>query len=124
MIEKKIMQTTEPISVFLVDDDKAFFTSLKHHLQQKFKTSIALMGFTSGEDCLKYSYLRPDIVVLDYYLNNENPVAMTGIEVLQKLKSESKDMIVIMLSAQDTMEVAVTCVKNGAYEYVNPIYAI
>lgn len=75
--------------------------------------------FTNGEDCLKKIGDNPDIVVLDYYLNDdENPNAMDGLEVLKKIKETSEDSAVIMLSGQDKLQVAIDSIKNGAYEYV------
>jgi two-component system OmpR family response regulator len=106
-------------SVFLVDDDKMFLSSLKNTLNQQFRSGVEISTFTSGEDCLKELEANPDIVVLDYYLNDDqHPNAMDGMEVLRKIKENSQDSMVIMLSAQDKLQVALDSIKNGAYEYI------
>jgi len=106
-------------SVFLVDDDKMFLSSLKNSLSNQFKSGVEVSTFTSGEDCLKQIGDNPDIVVLDYYLNDgQHPNAMDGLEVLKRIKEASEDSAVIMLSGQDKLQVALDSIKNGAYEYI------
>jgi len=114
------MKTSQnSFSVFLVDDDKMFLSSLKTSLTQQFKSGIEVSTFTSGEECLKKVEDNPDIIVLDYYLNDDqHPQAMDGLEVLRKIKENSEDSTVIMLSGQDKLQVAIDSIKNGAYEYV------
>ena len=107
-----------PFIIFLVDDDKLFLSSLMHKLNERFKTEIKIITFTTGEDCLKELYLDPDIIILDHYLNSEYPDAINGIQVLKKIKSENNNATVVMLSSQDKLEVAAESIKYGAFEYV------
>ena len=119
------MNTLSPYSVFLVDDDKMFLTSLKNNLRNKFGNMLKISEFTKGEECIENleshgdSTPPPDIVILDYYLADDtDPEIQSGVKVLRKVKSRSNDTTVIMLSGEDKMQVAVDCIKNGAYEYV------
>lgn len=119
------MNTQDAYSVFLVDDDKMFLTSLKNTLQKKFGNLLKISEYSSGEDCIqeienhKDADAPPDMVILDYYLNDgEHPNALSGAKVLQEVKSLSHDTTVIMLSGEDKLDVAIDCVKHGAYEYV------
>lgn len=114
------MKTSAPFSVFLVDDDKMFLSSLKNTLSSQFKSDIEISTFTNGEECLQSINGKPDIVVLDYYLNDdEHPDAMDGMKVLKQIKHNgSRDIMVIMLSGQDKLQIALDSIKNGAYEYV------
>src|ERR1051326_1906596 len=114
------MENTEPIPVFLVDDDRMFLSSLKYDLGEKFKSDIRITTFTSGEECLeKVKPGMPGIIILDYYLNDDGkPDGMDGLQVLRKIKDISKETTVIMLSAQDKLQIALDAIKNGAYEYV------
>jgi two-component system OmpR family response regulator len=114
------MKTNNSFSVFLVDDDKMFLSSLKNTLTSEFKTSIEVSTFTNGEECLQHINGKPDIIVLDYLLNNdETPQAMDGMKVLKEVKKiDERDIVVIMLSGQDKLQVALDAIKNGAYEYV------
>jgi two-component system, OmpR family, response regulator len=114
------MKTQDKYSVFLVDDDKMFLASLKNSLQQQFGSSLEVSEYTTGEDFIdNMEGDKPDMVILDYYLNDEeHPDAMDGIRVLKEIKSVSKDIVVIMLSGQDKLQVAIDSIKNGAYEYI------
>ena len=114
------MKTQDSVSVFLVDDDKMFLSSLKNTLSSEFKSGIEVSTFTSGEECLQKVNGKPDIMVLDYLLNNdEHPQAMDGMSVLKEVKKiDDRDVLVIMLSGQDKLQVALDSIKNGAYEYV------
>ena len=113
------MDAKSEYSVFLVDDDKMFLTSLKNSLVQQFGNSVKVVEYTTGEDCISHLDVSPDIIILDYYLNDEeHPDAMDGLRALREIKSISKDAVVIMLSGQDKLQVAIDSIKNGAYEYI------
>jgi two-component system, OmpR family, response regulator len=113
------MDATSEYSVFLVDDDKMFLVSLKNSLEHQFGKSLKVSEYTTGEECINHIEEAPDIVILDYYLNDEeHPDGINGIEVLREIKSVSKDIVVIMLSGQDKLQVAIDSIKNGAYEYI------
>jgi two-component system, OmpR family, response regulator len=113
------MEPQNEYSVFLVDDDKMFLTSLKTSLTRQFGPSLKISEYTTGEECIQNIDTPPDIVILDYYLNDDkDPDTLDGIKVLRKIKSASNDSVVIMLSGEDKLQVAIDSVKNGAYEYI------
>lgn len=113
------MKTKDVLSVCVVDDDDLFLKSLKHYLQEKWQSKIKINTFHSGEEFLRYAPKhKTDIVILDYVLNSFYPFAMNGLSVLQKIKQESPEMKVIILSGQDKMEIALDSLKNGAFDYV------
>ena len=102
--------------IFIVDDDPMYLEALEYQLKHLQKYDI--YSFKTGEICLENMWHNPKIVVLDYYLNSDNPTAIDGIEVLKKIKSEYPETEVIMLSSQDNMEVAINTIDEGAYDYV------
>jgi DNA-binding NtrC family response regulator len=95
-----------------------FLKSLEHHLQEKLKDKVKIKTFGTGESCLKKLDQKPDIVVLDYFLNSQDQHAMNGMQVLERIKLNYPDVYVIMLSGQDNMQVAVNSMKYGAFDYV------
>lgn len=113
-------KTRKVISVFLVDDNKSYLTMLAHYLHKHFKSKIQIDLFVNGEDCLKEIEKKPtvEIVILDYYLNGKLKNAMNGLQVLKKIKKANSEIIVIMLSADDRLQIATDCMTFGAYEYV------
>lgn len=107
------------MSVFIVDDDPMQAEMTKDTLA-KFR-NFNIQTFGTGEEALKAirtSGIQPDIVVLDYYLNSKDVDAANGLAVLRKLMELPNDPFVIMVSGQDRIEVAVNCIKFGAFDYV------
>ncbi|MEO5890368.1 MAG: response regulator [Ferruginibacter sp.] len=110
------MSTNKKVYIFLVDDDPMYLKLLNSELSEK--TEYVIATFSTGERCLESLSERPDIVVLDYYLNGIEKNALNGSETLTRIKAEYPDLPVIMLSAQDKIEVAVNCMKLQAFEYI------
>lgn len=102
--------------LFLVDDEPIQNEMLKDYLSERFIYDIKI--FDNGEEALKNMHLNPEIIVLDYYLNSNNPNARNGIEVIKDIKDKYPDTQIIALSGQDKIEVAIDTIKYGAYDYV------
>jgi two-component system nitrogen regulation response regulator NtrX len=58
---------------------------------------------------------RPNLIILDIWLNNS---ALDGMGLLEVLKVEFPDIPVIMISGHGNIETAVTAIKNGAYDFI------
>lgn len=107
---------SDKIKIFLVDDDALFLKSLQiefmHH------TDFIVETFATGELCLQSLSKRPDVIILDYHLNGIDPHAMNGIETLDKIKENDPEIPVVMLSSQDKIDVAISCMHHRAFDYV------
>jgi DNA-binding NarL/FixJ family response regulator len=110
------MKNGNKINLFLVDDDALFLKSLEteflHH------TDFTVETFATGELCLENLSHAPDVIILDYHLNGIDKNAMNGIETLDKIKSINPDIPVVMLSSQDKIDVAISCMHHRAFDYV------
>lgn len=105
--------------IYLVDDDVKTLIMYKHQLEKRIEHPLDVHVFAYGENCLdRMEEQKADIIVLDYYLNAIREDAMTGIEVLGKIKAMSPQTEVIMISGQEDMETAIQCIRNGAYDYI------
>lgn len=106
----------EKIKLFLVDDDAVFLKALEieflHH------TDFTVETFASGELCLENLSHNPDVIILDYHLDGIDKTAMNGIETLDKIKAINPDIPVVMLSSQDKIDVAISCMHHRAFDYV------
>lgn len=102
--------------LFLVDDEPIQNEMLKDFLNERFLFDIKL--FSTGEEALENMHLNPEIVVLDYFLNANNPNAKNGVEILKQIKDTNPTTQVVALSGQDNIEVAIDTMKYGAYDYV------
>lgn len=110
------MKNGDKIKLFLVDDDALFLKLLEIDFLEH--GDFVIETFATGELCLANLLQEPDIIVLDYYLNGIDPNAMNGVDTLDKLKQIDPDLPVIILSSQDSIEVAINCMHHQAYDYV------
>ena len=104
------------INVFLVDDDALYLRLLE--IQFLEIGGYEIESFSSGEECLENLAKKPDLIVLDYFLNSVNKDAKNGIEILDQIKEHNDHIPVVILSAQDKIEVAIDCMHHGAFDYV------
>lgn len=113
---EKIGGETQEIKIFLVDDDKSYLYALGFYLKKELKYTIYC--YETGEECLKNLHLNPQLIVLDYYLNTEEPDAINGLDTLKLIKRRKPKTKVVMLSGQETLGVAISSLKSGAFTYV------
>ncbi|MEI6900793.1 MAG: response regulator [Bacteroidota bacterium] len=106
----------EKVKLFLVDDDAVFLKSLEIEFLQV--ADFIIETFATGELCIKNLAHNPDVIILDYMLDGIDRNAMNGIEVLDKIKAFDPDIPVVMLSAQDKIDVAINCMHHKAFDYV------
>ena len=99
------------IKIFLVDDDPMFINTLKSLLKDK---RAVIKTFSNGEDCLDNIQESPQIIVLDYALND----SLNGVQVLNKIKQYSPDTRVIILSGNTKSAIKADTLKYGAYDYI------
>lgn len=104
--------------IFVVDDDTKVLTMSKHYIEKNSAYEVEVATFVTGEEALAKIDQKPDVVILDYYFDAANPEALNGIQIQERIKAESPDTEVIMISGQDDMEVALETIRKGAYDYI------
>ena len=97
--------------VFIVDDDP-FYVEMMYHLLQK-EGMHNILTFSSGVNCLEQIHLNPEIIFLDYQMD-----VYTGYEPLRKIKRYNPNAFVVMVSAQEDIDIAVETLKHGAFDYI------
>ena len=98
--------------IFLVDDDVLCLNLYNQFLKQLGYHNVHM--FDNGNDCLtNLDTLNPDIIFLDYNMDDLN-----GIDVLKQIKKFNPSIIVLFISGQEDIEVAVNTIKHGALDYV------
>jgi len=102
--------------IFVVEDDNFFLELVTDDLSEN--EAYIVKGFSSAESCLDELHQNPDVIVLDFYLDKENPDAMNGMEALDKIVASTPASKVIMLSGQDSLDTATTLLDKGAFDYV------
>jgi two-component system, OmpR family, response regulator len=108
---------TKPMTtIFLVDDDMVFLKMMQVQLMED--PTFKIQTFPTGEKCLANLSVQPDIIILDFHLNGIEKEAKNGLETLDLIREFNKDLPVIMLSSQDKIEVAISCMHHGAMDYI------
>jgi two-component system OmpR family response regulator len=110
------MKTKDKTKIFLVDDDTVFLKLLEIEFHQN--TDFEIETFATGELCIENLSHNPDIIILDYFLDGIVKTAMNGIQTLDKIKESDPTIPVVMLSSQDKIDVAITCMHHKAFDYV------
>jgi DNA-binding NtrC family response regulator len=96
--------------LFVVDDEDTardgISLALKKHYQVR--------GYANAETALDAMNSEiPDLVLLDIGLPG-----MSGVEALEKIRSDFPDVLVIMITAFEDTPTVVSAMKHGAYDYL------
>ncbi|MDP3461502.1 MAG: response regulator [Bacteroidales bacterium] len=110
------MSKENKVKIFLVDDDVVFLKLLEIEFLEN--GDFLIETYVSGEQCVENLANKPDIIILDYLLDGVDKNAMNGLDTLDQIKSIDPEIPVIILSAQDKIEVAVNCMHHKATDYV------
>jgi CheY-like chemotaxis protein len=84
------------LTIFIVDDDKIYLSLLRNSLK---RDNFSIYDFTSGEECIEYLDLKPDLAILDYHLDGTNPYAMRGDKISEIISQKSPHTEVIIISS-------------------------
>ncbi|MFZ1612160.1 MAG: response regulator [Chitinophagales bacterium] len=110
------MRNTKEI-VFIVDDEPMHAQMMEDHLKTDFPF-FEIYTYKTGEQCNDNMDKNPGIVILDYHLDAVDKQARSGMEILGHIKKNYPDTEVIMISGQDKIDIAVECMREGAYDYI------
>lgn len=104
--------------VFLVDDDELIVSMLSRALRgEGYEVNSETITFTAVVE--KIAAWLPDVVLLDLKLPS-----ITGLEILEKVKTNQIDTQVVMLTSDDHVETAIKCMKLGAADYLTKPFNI
>ncbi len=110
------MTSKHKLKLFLVDDDAVFLKLLEIELREH--ADFEIETYPTGELCIENLSNNPDIIILDYHLNGIHKDIMNGIETLDYIKTMKPLIPVVMLSAQNEIDVAINCMNHKAFDYV------
>ena len=106
-----------PINVLVVDDEAVLAEMVSMALRYE-GWNIATAG--DGAAALESARLqRPDVVVLDVMLPD-----MSGLDVLRKLREESPQLPVLLLTAKDALEDRIAGLTAGGDDYVTKPFSL
>ena len=105
------------IKLFLVEDDEFALEVMKDRFSDNKQLEVSV--FATAEECITKIGEKPEVVVLDFFLNKVNEKAMNGAEALDLILKSSELTKVIMLTGQFDLTTAEELMKRGAYYYIS-----
>ena len=103
-------------SILIVDDEVGARESLRMILKNEYEVFLAK---NAEEAFLRIKEHAPDVILLDIILPD-----LDGLKVLEIVKQNDPDAIVIMITATKTVKTAVEAMKLGAYDYVTKPFEV
>lgn len=105
-----------PLPIVLVDDEPHITKTSELILNSYGITNVAV--FNDGREVLPFLADRQAAtIVLDLHMPN-----ISGLELLEKITRDFPQIPVILMTAIDNLEMAVNCIKAGAFDYlVKPV---
>jgi two-component system response regulator HydG len=97
--------------VLVIDDDRDMCLLLKKFLE---RNNYEVIDFTSGKKALAwYEENMPDLVLCDLRLED-----ISGMEILQKMKSVNPALPFLIITGYSDVRSAVEIMRHGAYDYI------
>jgi two-component system, OmpR family, response regulator len=102
--------------IFFVDDDKMMLNLMEYTF--KCREGFEVKSYFSGEECIRNLNLKPELIVLDYYLGSIEENSMSGLDTLRKINAFNPTIPVIILSREKDRNTIAEFIKQGAMKYV------
>jgi CheY-like chemotaxis protein len=101
--------------VFFVDDEPMFINLLEYTF--KCRDGYITKAFTNGEECIANLHLNPDLVVVDFFLE-DNLSEMSGLDVVKIVKETKPNTPVIILSGNNDESAIAEAKSAGVTDYI------
>ncbi len=103
-------QETWP-TVLIIDDESAIVDTLRILLKNEGFAAHVAFGGKQGID--QIAAVRPDIIISDIRMPG-----FGGLDILSAARAQDPDMPVILMTAQASLQSAISAVNDGAFHYV------
>jgi DNA-binding NarL/FixJ family response regulator len=119
------MTANSIIKFFIVEDDNAFRSILKDILRKVEEgflqdgVSFEIESFFSIAEAQARIYTMPDIVLLDYYIVDDNFNQVTSDKLLQDIIELDKNIKVIIVSGEEKPDIVKNLKALGAAYYIS-----
>jgi len=105
--------------ILIVDDERDIRELISDILEDEgFTTSLA----GSSDECIaELDAGLPKLIILDIWLKDSK---LDGIDILKKVKRETPEIPVVIISGHGNIEIAVAAIKQGAYDFIEKPFNI
>jgi two-component system chemotaxis response regulator CheY len=97
----------------LIVDDQRSIRAMLHAMIAQLGGEVVGEAQDGEEAVTKCLELQPDIVLMDI-----NMPKMDGVEALKRINASNPEVLVIMLTSQNTAEVVRECIMHGAKNFL------
>ena len=106
-----IQSTENRPTILIIDDESAIVDTLRILLKNEGYAAHVAFGGKQGLD--QIAAIRPDIIISDIRMPG-----VGGLDVLSAAKAQDPDTPVILMTAQASLQSAISAVNDGAFHYV------
>ena len=101
--------------LLVVDDDLGVLRQLRWALDGEYEVLTA----SNREEALEiFKRSHPELVALDVNLSGTDKTSREGLDILEEIKSNNSSLSkVIMITGNDTKEIALEAIQKGAFDY-------
>jgi DNA-binding NtrC family response regulator len=115
------MKQFSNLNLWICDDDQIFLKNLSKSISA---LNHNVTTFTDPNDTITAlqnigANLAPDIIFLDLHIGDDS-----GLSFIKKIKHINSTIEVIMISGTDTLDAVVSCMQQGAYNYLKKPFTI
>ncbi len=119
------MSGKKEIKIFIIEDDFVFIEiltnlidSINEEIEDK-KIILSYQTFYSAKEAGFELSCNPDIVLLDYFIMDDELNADTGTKLLKDIKEHDSTIDVLVISGQENPEIKEELLKKGATAYIS-----
>lgn len=118
------MSRLKKIKIIIIEDDVYYSELLsKHIINHLTKEESGLVydirSYRSAEECLEHLEKDTDIVIMDYYLENDyGDIPFPGLDLLQSINDYCIKARTVVMSADDNKDLPYELFRNGIYEFI------
>ncbi|MBN1250599.1 MAG: response regulator [Bacteroidales bacterium] len=119
------MSDKKEVKIFIIEDDFIFIEILVNILESinsefKYKNlKLLYQTFYSAKEAEFEFSQNPDIVLLDYFIMDDELRADTGTKVIKDIKEKNLNIDVIIVSGQESPVIKQQLLSDGAYAYIS-----
>ncbi len=88
--------------IFIVDDDRFYLELMKFELGDI--PNVEVITFNSAEKCIPFLDEKPELILLDFNLDSENPNNMSGHDALDVFKKKVPSQKIVFISGEENTE--------------------
>jgi DNA-binding NarL/FixJ family response regulator len=118
------MSKLKKIKIIIIEDDMYYAQILSKHIMNHLTSEESgleydIKTYRSAEDCLNNLEKDTDIVIMDYYLENDyGDIPFPGLDLLQAINAYCFNTKTVVMSADDNKELPLELFRNGIYEFI------